>query len=1163
MQKLKGILLLCSLLPGLALAQAAPLGNPQRERLVEQLLLGEALGRDDLVDSALARLQQLDPESPEALAAEARLAIRRDELRRAGQLLNRLQRAAPDSVLLRQTRVLLKVALPAGRQRLLEARARAEQSIPDALRDYEQVLEGQLPSLDLALEYWRLRSRVDGQRPTAIANLEELARRYPGHAGVRLALADMLFAEERPQPALALLHELGGDAQASQAAAQREFQYLSEQPLHPRSATAWEAFVARYPHTTLIGEARDNLDRDRRRLRDPAWQAFLRGQTLLDGGQTAAAEVELQRAKRRLPDEPGVQGTLGLALMRLGRHAEALNAFAAAQRLEQNTDLISKWYELQEASRYWVWLEQAEQAEQAGQLDKARQLYARARQKQPAEPAAWVGLAALEAGAGRSAEAERLLLQARRLAPADERVLRGLLRLYQAQSNQRATAFLESLPPPSRQLFAAQLRDLRVAALLQQADAALQAGDGPGEARLLQQARQLTPDDPWLTYRLAGRLAELGRSTEGDALFADLLGRQGASQPARYAHALYLSGAERDAPALDSLRAIPVAEWNADTRALAERLQRRQLLNRAEALRAAGQEPAAIALLEGQPSLPAEDLLRLAGWAQARGAHEQALAYLQRIDAAQAESAEARLGEVESLLALGRAAPARATLQGLAEFPAEQRNLRRRVAGAWMALGDLGQARTRIEQLLAEGGDSDPLLLRDAARLHSATAPQQALDLYAGALRDAGELAPQAVAPRDDRALTRASRPRDDDDWLARSLRAETEALYQRENPTVRVQHDHAWRNDDVTPGLSDVKQDTTMVQLDLPLAGGRGWLRLDEVNMDAGRFDTDADGLHREDFGSCAFPGLAGCVSTAQQARGTAFALGWQGGAWSFDLGRSPQGFEIGNWLGGVSYAWDAAGLGWTLTASRRALSNSLLSYAGAVDPRTGIRWGGVTANGASLGLSYDQGGDHGIWADLGQHWLRGENVADNQRTRLMAGYYYRLIERADERLRTGLTVMHWRYAKDLGGYSLGQGGYYSPQRYSSLGVPVSYAWRNADWSLLLEGSLGWSWATTEDSAIYPLDALIAGPLAEAGALAPDFNQRTGTSGGAVGYRLSALAERRLSDHWVLGGGFTWQQSEDYAPSYAQLYLRYLFEPWQGALPLGGDSLTPYSEFK
>ena len=120
--------------------------------------------------------------------------------------------------------------------------------------------------------------------------------------------------------------------------------------------------------------------------------------------------------------------------------------------------------------------------------------------------------------------------------------------------------------------------------------------------------------------------------------------------------------------------------------------------------------------------------------------------------------------------------------------------------------------------------------------------------------------------------------------------------------------------------------------------------------------------------------------------------------------------------------------------------MSNSLLSYGGSRDPVTGEQWGSVTANGSSLG-ELGQGGAHGVWASLGYHWLLGDNVARNNRTTAMTGYYYKLVDSPSERVRTGLTFIHFGYDKDLSGYTLGQGGYWSPQNYNSISVPVSYA--------------------------------------------------------------------------------------------------------------------------
>jgi len=156
------------------------------------------------------------------------------------------------------------------------------------------------------------------------------------------------------------------------------------------------------------------------------------------------------------------------------------------------------------------------------------------------------------------------------------------------------------------------------------------------------------------------------------------------------------------------------------------------------------------------------------------------------------------------------------------------------------------------------------------------------------------------------------------------------------------------------------------------------------------------------------------------------------------------------------------------------------------------------------------------------------------------MSGYYYKLRDRADERLRIGATAMYWHYARDLGDYSLGQGGYYSPQRWYSLGAPVSYAWRNADWSLLLEGGVSWSQSHSANSKrIYPLEGLVEGLAAQSGidraTLLAD-NRVAGGNGTTFGYRFAARAERRLDDHWVFGGAFGWQHSPDYAPSQLQL---------------------------
>jgi len=1156
-----------------AVAQPKDAGE-QRQWLLDQVRRGEALHRDDLVRDALGRLQLLEPRNPDVLLAALGLALREKNITEAEQLSARINALAPGSLQARQAARLLALQQPETARRLQQARLLAVTGRnQEALAVYEQLFAGEPPSLELALDYWRVRGNLPGQRPEAIRQLQHLDQQYPGSAGLRQTLAGWLFAEKRDREALALLDQLARDPGARDAAAQREFEYLSGQAVSSASAAGWQAFLQRYPASPLLAQASANLQQQRTLLADPSWQAGQRGKHLLDKGRNAEGEAQLRRALRKYPEDASLHGALGYALMRQGRYENANAAFRAASAKEQDTYWISQWKDLESSSQYWAQLDKAERALQAKDLRGARALYLQARQQRPKDEYALLGLADVSLAEGDAAAAERQFLHVRRMAPDNESAVRGLMRVYQAQSPAKAQAYLDSLPPRQQVQFASLRRSLELARLRQQGEQALQREDWAAASQVLAQATALAPDEPWLVYQLAISLRHQGRTAEADAAFARLVQHQPRDPATRYAHGLFLESSDRDALALDSLGAVPQATWNADMQALQQRIQRRLTLASAQQLQAQGRVTEATAMLEaslargeGGP----DDLILLADWAAARGEPDKARGYYQRVLAIQPGRPDARLGVIESAVAEGNLAKARhmMTVQ-VPQLAADDSNAQRRLAAVWVALGDHDQAAALLDRIASQQPRPDPLLRRDAARLVAQHEPQRALDLYAAAMADAQLLDRAAASPRDDRALTLASREQDADDWLARSLRSDVDALYRQSNTHVTLMHDYGWRQDDGTPGTSELSTQSTLLHVDTPWQDGTAFARVERIGMDAGSFEQNDQGRYTPDFGSCQFVGqtadgksLPACTGGSQTADGSVLALGWQGSRWAFDLGTT-QGYSINNWLGGATLNGDLGQVGWSLTASRRPMSNSLLSFAGARDRPTGVRWGGVTANGGTLGLSWDQGGDNGVWASLGHHWLYGENVAENQRTRAMAGYYHRVVERADERVRVGLTLMHWRHDKDLGGYSLGQGGYYSPQRYTSVGVPVSYAWRNYDWSLLLEGSVSWSQAHSGSSRLYPDAHINHKVLAQYDVDSNIDAMSEASDSSGLGYRLRGLFERRLSDRWVLGGGFDWQHSDDYAPSHGMVYLRYLFEPWRGNLALPVTPLEPYSEWR
>ena len=1158
-----------------ALAQPVSIQD-QQQWLLEQVRIGEALYRDDLVRDSLARLWLIAPDNPQALAASVRQALLDKNPELAKQRLAHLQQLAPDSLALRQAQNLMKLQDPQAQKQLQQARLYAAAGrTEEAAAIFEQLFGDAPPDFATALEYLRIRSNIPGQRPRTIEQLKALDVQYPGNIGLRQTLADLLFREKRNDEALAVLHQLSTDPNASGPAAEREYEYLSTLPVDRSTMLAWQAYLQRYPRSPVLAEATNKLQEQQRLLADPAWVAGARGKQMAEQSRNpVVAEGLLRRALKRYPDDSSFHGALGMSLFAQGRYEEAYAVFKTAHSKEQDTSKISKWQDLVVASRYQMLLAQGEKALQRKDLTAADHAFQEARKVKPTDAEWLIGLADVAVAQLKPAQAETLLLQARRMEPDNISVARGLVRLYLAQSPDKAKYFLNSLPATLQKEFRAERQGLEVDELNRLADAASERKDWQQVVALLSKVRNLTPDEPWLTYRLANAQREINQPGAADDSFKQLMQHQGQNPEARYAYALYLSSTERNASALSVLQQLPKAQWNDAMRELDARLQRSELLARADSLRKAGNEPQAIALLMQNPDN--DDLLTLARWAQEREDYAQAQKLYAQVLRETPDNTDARLGQIETLINTRQLDAARRQLEQFKLAPGESLTptQQRLVANAWAEVGEPDKAQALFAELLKTPQD-DPTIYRDAARLMSAKQPQKALDYYAKGMAGAGLITPEQANPRDNRAMTLASREKDDDEWLERSLRSDVDALYQRQNPTLHLYTDYGWRADDASAGTSDTDTQTTILQLDLPIADGSGFIRAEQIDMDAGKFDADEDGFVRESYGTCAIgikrkgtdePIFAGCEDRSQSARGTTLAAGWKNETWNIDFGRTPDTFKVPNWLGGVAYSNKIGSLGWTLTGSRRPLSNSILSYSGAKDPKTGVTWGGVTSNGLTLSLSHDEGGVDGVWASLGQHWLRGKNVENNHKNTAMAGYYYRLVERADERMRTGLTVMYWGYDKDLSEYTLGQGGYYSPQQYFSIGVPLNYAWRTPNWSVSLESSVGWSYAKTKANDLYPLSGLSDKLLSVVDQEDFELTSLGKTSGGSsngIGIRLQGLAERRLTDNLVLGGGLLYQHSEGYAPSRAMLYLRYTFDAWQGNLPLPVEPLIPYADFR
>jgi tetratricopeptide (TPR) repeat protein len=1138
-----GCLLACLMSGALAQGTVQPVAW-----LLEQVRIGEARGREDLVSNSLYSLSLVEPDHPELLAAQARQALRQGKVKEAGALLARLGKQDPDSALYRQGMANLALNEPARRQQLQQARLLTSAGrLEEAERLYRSLFSGDLPpNLDVAVDYALLQTRIPAMKAKGLAALEALNRQYPGEPRVRGGLARLYLAEGRRQGAQNLLREMARDPYQRDEAAEIWLADIESLPIGPGSIAALQEYMV------LFGEgdttkAEQLLATQEEKWASPAYRARQSALASTAGG--GASISRLQRALAANPGDPELMGALGQAYSRNDQRALAIAQFERVLAHPEVTDK-DKWRSLLATNRYWLLVSQGRSALEREQWDEAATLYRRAIAQDGREPEAWLGLGDSERGRHRDADAESAYRKALAMGSARERALARLFDLYKEQDPARALALLEQQGTPGMQ---AEGRRLKAGLLQEEADQLDRAGKVAAALRLREQALALTPEEVWLAYRVADTRARLGEAGSGERLLRERLAARPQDATLRYATALYLSGQDKTVEARGVLAAIPRSGWTQDMNALDRRLARDEVLARARARHEAGDDEGAERLL--QPLQPDEEAsLMLAEWATDRGAYALAEQRYQEVLARTPQQPEARLGMAELAQARGDLAKARHWLPAwpVSPLPPEGANYYRRVANLYQALGEGETARaifTDYEPLVAmqPASQQTALFWRDAARQRVAEH-----DVEGALVRDRKGLVAAGLAPREDLEggeLTRLARSQDGEGWLASGLRSDLDRHYRQSQTTFSLDSDY-WGSSG-TGGYSDLRALTQMAQLDTPLAGGTVFGRLELVDMDAGDLP---DSPYRAQFGTCAARDCRG--DAHQQSRGTTLAAGWQRGAWAFDLGTTPLGFEVVDWVGGATLTGDWHTLGWGMTLSRRPVSSSLLSYGGTVDPGTGISWGGVRANGVRLDLSRDLGGAVGFWGSAQQHLLTGKNVPDNWRTRLMGGGYYKFVNETHRRASVGLSTMLWHYQQDLGGYTLGQGGYYSPQGYFSLSVPVSYRQRTPDWSWELGGSGSWSYARTDDSRRYPLEGLLPAGL-------PDRNAPVkGGSSSGFGYTLNGVVEHRLTEHWRIGGRVDIQQADDYAPSHVTLFLRYTFKPWQGDLDMPPRPLTPYADF-
>jgi tetratricopeptide (TPR) repeat protein len=388
-----------------------------------------------------------------------------------------------------------------------------------------------------------------------------------------------------------------------------------------------------------------------------------------------------------------------------------------------------------------------------------------------------------------------------------------------------------------------------------------------------------------------------------------------------------------------------------------------------------------------------------------------------------------------------------------------------------------------------------------------------------------------------------------------RTMQDELNELRQDRTPTVSV--GVVGRSRQGEAGLSQLSDVQAPIEYRMPAGDGKIALRVTPVALDAGNVSGNYNTNSRFGGGpAAALASAAGGSSSigSQNQSGLGLGVAYESARLQADLGTTPLGFRYTDINGGVKVKGPITNeVSYTADLSRRAVTDSVLSFAGARDDRTGQTWGGVSATGGRLELGWDDG-VYGVYGYGAFHAVTGNNVVSNSRLEGGGGLYWRLAKTAGSDLTTGVNITGLGYDKNLRYFTYGHGGYFSPQEFLSVSVPVSWSQRAGKLSYQVKGSLGIQSFKEDAADYYPGDASQQSAAQQAANDAAAFGLSSNTSATyagqsktGLGYNLAAAMEYQLSPQLFLGGNLAMNNASDYRQLMGGLYLRYALQPMTG----------------
>lgn len=362
--------------------------------------------------------------------------------------------------------------------------------------------------------------------------------------------------------------------------------------------------------------------------------------------------------------------------------------------------------------------------------------------------------------------------------------------------------------------------------------------------------------------------------------------------------------------------------------------------------------------------------------------------------------------------------------------------------------------------------------------------------------------------------------------------------------------------------GLGELTGLSLPIGFDFALGNaGRVGFRATAESLDAGDLNLANLDVARK-FGAMALDtSLPGSEIISQSNTGVGISLTYGYRGFSAEVGTTPTDFAVSNAVANIGWKGKVDRISMGLDAGRSAVRDSILSYAGAQDRFSGLSWGGVTKTGVKFDVVFDDF-SYGTYARVGTYMFDGENVKSNNMTQLGAGVFWRLIQSTENNLTVGLDLASYSYEDNQNFYSLGHGGYFSPQSYLNLGIPITLSGKRGQLSYSVRAFAGFQDFETDFALVFPENPNLQTQLellAEEDATVRTFHEASKES--SLNYNLSSEFEYLIKPQLGIGASLTLQSAANFNEQNLSFFTKYYFKPQYKKnihVQEGGDLLIP-----